>query len=333
METITLAHGAGGQQSADFIKRIILKYFGNPLLNGLEDAALLKNTPPEIAFTTDSFVVDPAFFPGGNIGDLAVCGAVNDLAVRGARPKYMSVSFILEDGFEISEFKKILSAMRGRAKEAGVIIACGDTKVVPRGKCDKIFINTAGIGHMLKNADISPANIRAGDIVLVSGALGEHSLAVMNARHNLGIKANLKTDSAPLNKITAALINALGRDIKCMRDITRGGLSSVLNELAGKRAGFEIEEQKIPALPAARAAAALLGLDILDMANEGKLVCIASPEAAEKALRIIRADKYGKNARIIGRASAAGGKVFLKTVLGARRLLRPPLGDVLPRIC
>jgi hydrogenase expression/formation protein HypE len=332
METIKLAHGAGGQQSADFIERIILKYFGNPLLNRLEDAVLLKNIPSKIAFTTDSFVVDPAFFPGGNIGDLAVCGAVNDLAVRGALPKYISVSFILEDGFKISKFKKILSAMRVRAKEAGVIVACGDTKVVPRGKCDKIFINTAGIGYMFPNANISPANIRAGDVVIVSGALGEHSLAVMNARHNLGIKANLKTDSAPLNKITAALINALGRDIKCMRDITRGGLSTVLNELAGKYTGFEIDEQKIPAFPAARAAAALLGLDILDMANEGKLVCIASPTAAAEALQIMRANKYGKNAQIIGR-STAGGKVLLATVLGAQRLLRPPLGDVLPRIC
>ncbi|MDR1123139.1 MAG: hydrogenase expression/formation protein HypE [Elusimicrobiota bacterium] len=332
MEKIMLSHGAGGQQSAAFIKRIILKYFGNPVLNSLEDAALLKNTPPDIAFTTDSFVVDPVFFPGGNIGDLAVCGTVNDLAVRGARPKYISLSLILEEGLAFADLKKILAAAAARAKEAGVTVACGDTKVVPRGKCDKIFINTAGIGHMLKNAAISPANIRVGDIVIASGALGGHSLAVMNARHKLGIKADLKTDSAPLNKMTAALIEALGPRVKAMRDITRGGLSTVLNELAGKRAGFEIEEQKIPVLPAARATAALLGLDILDMANEGSIVCVLSPDAAERALRIMRADKYGKNAQIIGRA-VEGGKVLLATALGVHRLLRPPLGDVLPRIC
>jgi hydrogenase expression/formation protein HypE len=332
METIKISHGSGGQETNAFIRNIIIKYFGNTILNELADGALLKNTPANIAFTSDSFIVDPIFFPGGNIGDLAVCGTVNDLSVMGSAPKYISLSLILEEGFPINDLKKILTSIRKRADEAGVLIATGDTKVAPRGKCDKIFINTAGIGYMLPNSNISPANICGGDIVIVSGTLGEHSLSVMNARHKLGIKTNLKTDSAPLSKMTAALIEALGPRVKAMRDITRGGLSTVLNELAGKRAGFEIEEQKIPALRAARAAAALLGLDILDMANEGKLVCIVSPDAAEIALRIMRADKYGKNAQIIGRI-AAGGKVLLITTLGARRFLRPPLGDILPRIC
>jgi len=332
MDTIKISHGSGGQQSAGLIKNIILKYFGNPLLGRLEDAAMLENIPPKIAFTADSFVVEPIFFPGGNIGDLAVCGTVNDLAVRGAAPKYISVSFIIEEGFLLTDFKKILAAMKARAKEAGVIIAAGDTKVVPRGKCDKIFINTSGVGFMLKNASISAANIRAGDAVIVSGALGEHSVAVMNARHKLGIKANLKTDSAPLNKITTALIKTLGADIKMMRDITRGGLSSVLNEIAGKHIGFELSEQKIPVSKAARAAGALLGLDALDMANEGKFVAVVKASSADKALQIIRANKYGKDAQIIGRC-VRGGKVSLITPLGVKRVLRAPLGEVLPRIC
>ena len=329
MDTIKLAHGSGGQQSAALIKNLILKYLGNPVLNALDDSALLKNTPPQIAFTTDSFVVDPIFFPGGNIGDLAICGTVNDLAVRGAIPKYISVSFIIEEGFQIVDFKKILAAIKARAKEAGVIVACGDTKVTPRGKCDKIFINTSGIGHMINNADISQKNIRAGDIVIASGPLGAHSITIMNARHKLGIKANFNTDSAPLGKMTAALINTLGRDIKCMRDITRGGLSTVLNELGF---GFEIEETKIPVDKAVKAASALLGLDILDMANEGRLVCIVSPQKAQKALQIMRQNKYGKGAQIIGRA-APGKQVQMITALGAKRIIRPPLGEVLPRIC
>jgi len=328
METIKISHGSGGQQSAELIKNLILKYFGNPLLSRLEDAALLK-AAPQIAFTTDSFVVDPISFPGGNIGDLAVCGTVNDLAVRGAQPKYLSVSFILEEGLSIADFKKILAAMKARAKEAGVIIVAGDTKVTPRGKCDKIFINTSGIGFMLGNANIGAANIRAGDAVIVSGELGEHSAAVMNTRHKLGIKANLKTDSAPLNKITTALIKTLGSDVKMMRDITRGGLSSVLNELA---VGFEIFENQIPLSQSVRAACELLGLDALDMANEGKFIAVVKPRSAKRALKIIRANKYGKDARIIGRA-IKGGKVFLVTPLGVKRVLRAPLGEVLPRIC
>jgi hydrogenase expression/formation protein HypE len=332
METIKISQGSGGQETNAFIKNIVLKYFGNPILNELADSALLKNIPSNIAFTSDSFVVEPIFFPGGNIGDLAVCGTVNDLSVRGGVPKYISVSFIIEEGLALNDFKKILFSIKKRAREAGVIIATGDTKVAPRGKCDKIFINTSGIGFMVKGADISAANIRAGDIAIVSGTLGEHSIAVMNARHKLGIKSNIKTDSAPLNKMTEILIKTLGRNIKAMRDITRGGLSTVLNELASKNTGFDIEEKKIPVLKSVRAAAALLGLDILDMANEGKLICIVSPRAAQKALKIMRKSPYGTNAQIIGRATGFG-KVNLITAFGSKRILRPPFGEVLPRIC
>jgi hydrogenase expression/formation protein HypE len=332
MDTVTIAHGSGGQESAEFIKKLILKSFNNPVLKDLEDAALLKNTPARIAFTTDSYIVEPVFFPGGNIGDLAVCGTVNDLSVKGAAPKYISVSFIIEEGFKINDFKKILTAVKTRAKEAGIIIAAGDTKVAPKSKVDKIFINTAGIGYMLPNADIAAKNIKPGDVIIVSGDLGAHSVAIMNARHNLGIKSNIKTDSAPLNKMTASLIKALGKDIKAMRDITRGGLSTVLNELASKNIGFDIEERVLPVSPAVKAAAALLGLDVLDMANEGKLVCAVSQKSAVKALNIIKKSPYGKNAKIIGKATKEG-RVNIITALGVKRALRPPLGAVLPRIC
>ncbi|MDR1684212.1 MAG: hydrogenase expression/formation protein HypE [Elusimicrobiota bacterium] len=332
MDTIKIAHGSGGRESAGLIQNIILKYFGNPLLNRLEDAALLGGTPKNIALTCDGFVADPVFFPGGNIGDLAVCGAVNDLAVRGASPKYLSVSFILEDGLPVADFKKILAAMARRCKEAGVIVACGDTKVVQRGKCDKIFIITSAVGHMLPRANIAPQNIEAGDTLIISGALGEHSLAMLNARHNLGLKSNLKTDSAPLNKITAALINTLGPDVKMMRDITRGGLSSVLNELTSRQTGFEIEETLLPVSSAAKAASELLGLDILDMANEGKFVLAVSAGKAKDALKIIKAQPYGKGAAVVGQA-VKGGKVNLITKLGVKRVLRAPLGEALPRIC
>jgi hydrogenase expression/formation protein HypE len=232
----------------------------------------------------------------------------------------------------LADFKRILASIKTRAKEAGVTVACGDTKVVQRGKCDKIFINTAGIGHMLKNSAVNPAHIRPGDAVIISGALGEHSVALMNARHNLGIKADLKTDSAPLNKITAALIAALGPQVRMMRDITRGGLSSVLNELVSRNIGFEISQNLIPAQKAVSAAASLLGLDVLDMANEGKLLCITAREAAQRALKIMRQNKYGKEAAVIGLAVKGGG-VNLITPLGVKRALRPPLGEVLPRIC
>jgi hydrogenase expression/formation protein HypE len=332
METIKISHGSGGRESQKLIKEVILKYFSNPVLKDLEDAARLKNTPPDIAFTTDSFIVDPIFFPGGNIGDLAVCGTVNDLSVRGALPKYISVSFIIEEGFLVSDFKKILSSIKTRAAEAGVIIASGDTKVTPKGKADKIFINTSGVGHMIKGADISAKNIKPGDVVIVSGILGEHSITIMNARHKLGIKSGLKTDSAPLNKMTYSLIKTLGKDIKVMRDITRGGLSGVLNELCSPKTGFDIEEEKLPVSRPVKAACNLLGLDVLDMANEGKLVCVASAKSAQKALGIIKKSPYGKNAAIIGAAQKYAG-VNLVTPLGSKRVIRAPLGEVLPRIC
>ncbi|MDR0953445.1 MAG: hydrogenase expression/formation protein HypE [Elusimicrobiota bacterium] len=333
MKEISVAHGAGGEQSRHLINNLILKYFGNPILNELEDAAVL-NTLGKIAFTTDSFVVDPIFFPGGNIGDLAICGTVNDLAVKGAEPKYISVSFIIEEGFAIKDFKAILSSMRQRASEAGVIIATGDTKVTPRGKTDKIFINTAGIGFLPKNANVAAKNIKNGDVLIVSGNLGDHSIAIMNARHNLGIKSNIKTDSAPLNKITQELIKTLGKDIKAMRDITRGGLASVLNEMTSPQIGFVVEEAKIPSSKSAAAAARLLGLDLLEMANEGKFLCVVSAAKAKQALQIIKKNKYGKNAEIIGLASKeVRGKVRLKTRLGPLRSLNAPLGELLPRIC
>lgn len=332
MDTIKIAHGSGGRQSRELVKNIILKYFNNPLLAQLEDAAVLENTPAKIAFTTDSYVVDPIFFPGGNIGDVAICGTVNDLSVKGAKPKYISVSFIIEEGFPVADFKKILVAMQKRAKEADILIATGDTKVTPKGKTDKIFINTSGIGFMLKNADIAATNIRPGDILIVSGALGPHSVAVMNARHNLGIKSNIKSDSAPLNIMTENLITKLGHCVKAMRDITRGGLSTVLNELALPKLGFDVNEADIPVSKTVKAAADLLGIDVLSLANEGKLICVVSSEKAKEALEIMQKSPYGSDAKIIGSAQNTG-KVNLVTNLGVKRVLRAPLGEILPRIC
>lgn len=330
---IKTAHGSGGAQSGELINKVILKYFGNATLNLLQDAALLKNPQANIAFTTDSFVVNPLFFSGGCIGDLAICGTVNDLSARGAIPKYLSVSFIIEEGFKIEDFKKILAAMARRAKEAGIQIVTGDTKVVEKGKADGIFINTAGIGIMQKGANLAAKNIKAGDMVLISGALGGHSVTIMNARHNLGIKSNIKTDSAPLNKITQKLISALGADIKFMRDITRGGLATILNEVATQsKKGFEVLEEALPSDKQTTAAAELLGLDLLCAANEGKMMFIINPKKAQAALKIIRSFNYGKGAAIIGQVTKAK-QVKLITKLKTARIIKTPQGEILPRIC
>ncbi len=330
---IKTAHGSGGAQSGELIGKVILKYFGNATLNLLEDAALIKNPQTDIAFTTDSFVVSPLFFSGGCIGDLAVCGTVNDLSARGAIPKYLSVSFIIEEGLPLQDFKKILAAMARRAKEAGVQIITGDTKVVQKGKADGIFINTSGIGFMQKGAKLGAKNIKNGDAVLISGTLGEHSLTIMNARHKLGIKSNIKTDSAPLNKMTQKLIAALGADVKFMRDITRGGLSTILNEVAAQsKKGFEIVQDSLPLNKQTAAAANLLGLDLLNAANEGKMLFIVKEQKAQEALKIIRSLTYGKAAAVIGQVTTKK-EVKLITSLKTTRIIRMPQGEILPRIC
>jgi len=325
---ITLEHGAGGEESRALVGKILLKYFKNDILARLDDAAALRLSSEKIAFTTDSYVVNPVFFEGGNIGDIALCGTVNDLSVKGAAAKYISLGLIIEEGFSFGDFERILKSIAARAKEAGVQIVTGDTKVVERGAADKIFINTSGVGEIIK--EMSTQNIRAGDAVIASGFLGEHGMTVMNARHNLGLKG-LRSDVAPLNQITLAVLPYA----HMMRDLTRGGLTSSLTEIA-RSAGYDIEidAEKIPLGSAVKAAAALLGSDPLQSANEGKLVCFAPASLAAKVLKIMRAQKYGKNAAVIGRVlKTKNKKVFIKTSVGARRELKEREGGNLPRLC
>lgn len=329
-KNITLAMGSGGADGAELLK-LILKYFNSPLLRGLEDAAVLKMNAKNLVFTTDSYVVSPVFFDGGNIGDLAVCGTVNDISVRGGAPKYISVSFILEEGFALKDFERILKSMAARAREAGVQIVTGDTKVVERGKCDKIFINTSGAGELLPKANISVSNAKAGDVIIASGPLGEHGLAVMNARHNLGLKG-FKTDSAPLNQITRALIKKFGRDIKLMRDITRGGLAGVLAEIsAASKCGAEVYEDKVPLSQAVKAGGKLLGVDPLALANEGKFLLIINKTKAVAAVKEMKKFKYSAHACVIGEMK--GKDNVLLRGNGVRTKILPVRGAVLPRIC
>jgi len=325
---ITLEHGAGGEKSRALVGKLILKYLKNNILAQLDDAAAIVVRSKKIAFTTDSYVVNPVFFDGGNIGDIAVCGTVNDLSVKGAEAKYISLGLIIEEGFPVSDLEKILKSVAARAKEAGVIIVTGDTKVVERGAADKIFINTSGIGEIIK--EMSPRNIRAGDAIIVSGFLGGHGMAIMNARHNLGLKG-LRSDVAPLKKLARAVLP----DARMMRDLTRGGLTSALTEIAQSSSyDIEIDEQKIPLDSAVKAAAALLGSDPLQSANEGKLVCFVPADRAAKILKIMRAQKYGKNSAVVGRVlGTKTKKVFIKTSLGVRRELKEREGGNLPRLC
>ncbi|MDR0291547.1 MAG: hydrogenase expression/formation protein HypE [Elusimicrobium sp.] len=327
-KVITLEHGAGGEASRALVNKLVLKYFKNNILARLDDAAALEISAGKIAFTTDGYVVNPIFFDGGNIGDIALCGTVNDLSVKGAAAKYISLALIIEEGFKLADLERIFKSIAARAHEAGVRIVTGDTKVVQRGAADKIFINTSGVGEIIK--EMSPDNIRAGDAVIVSGFLGEHGMAIMNARHNLGLKG-LRSDVAPLCAVTCAVLPYA----HMMRDLTRGSLTSSLTEIAGS-CGFDIEidAEKIPLNSAVKAACALLGTDPLQSANEGKLVCFAPAAQATKILKIMRAQKYGLRAALIGRVlKTKNKKVFIKTSVGARRMLKERAGENLPRLC
>ncbi|WP_428897626.1 hydrogenase expression/formation protein HypE [Parelusimicrobium proximum] len=330
-DTITLAHGAGAKESGQLINGLIAEYFKNDILLKMEDAAEIELSG-RAAFTTDSFVISPVFFSGGNIGDIAVCGTVNDLAVKGATPRYISVAFIIEEGFKIKDLEAILKSMRARADEAGVQIVCGDTKVVSKGAADKIFINTSGIGEIADGANISAANAKAGDIVVVSGPLGEHGISIINERESLGLRG-LASDTAPLNKITEAIINEFGHDVSVMRDLTRGGLASALNEIAkasGKQ--IEIENALVPVSGPVRAAAKMFGIDPLYTANEGKFVCIINPRHEDKLIKLLQTFDYSRGCGVCGSVREGEG-VYLKTASGAVRKLREGTGVLLPRIC
>jgi hydrogenase expression/formation protein HypE len=333
-EIILLAHGAGGKKSADLISGLFLRHFGNPTLNRLGDAAVLTSDGCRLAFTTDAFVVSPLFFPGGDIGKLAVCGTVNDLAAAGACPLALSAAFVLEEGLEMATLDRVATSMRRAADEAGVPIVAGDTKVVPRGSADRLFIATSGIGLLRACAEPpGPDRAVAGDAVILSGTVGDHGMAVMTCREGMRFASEIRSDCAPLYGLVAAVLEVA--EVHCLRDPTRGGLAAALNELAAQSAAcIEIEEERVPVQEDVRVACELLGIDPLHVANEGKMVIILPAEAAEAALAALRRHPYGESAARIGRVVAGpAGRVHLRTAMGSLRILDVPAGDLLPRIC
>jgi hydrogenase expression/formation protein HypE len=330
-KTITLAHGAGGVRTGRLIRDVILKYFRDPVLRRLEDAAAVHMTGRHVAFTTDAYVVDPIFFPGGDIGRLAVCGTVNDLAVKGAVPRYLSLALIIEEGLAVAVLERILRSAARAAREAGVAVVCGDTKVVPKGKADKIFITTSGIGEI--RIRTGREFIRPGDKIILSGTIGDHGIAVLNERLGLGLRSSICSDTAPLNRITEKLFR-FSTSLRFMRDPTRGGLSSVLNEtLYGSRLGMIISEHKIPVKKAVRGAATMLGLDLLEIANEGKFIAVVDPRKATAVLKVIKSHRRGRGAAIIGEIIRKPAGVWLKTAIGGLRPVILLETESLPRIC
>ena len=332
-DKILLAHGSGGKLTHDLIKNLLLQKLGNPCLNLLDDAATFRLNG-RIAFTTDSYVISPLFFPGGDIGKLSVCGTVNDLSMVGAVPKYLSLSFIIEEGFLLNDLKKIVSSIHTTAQEADVEVVTGDTKVVNRGSADKLFINTAGIGIIPDGVAISGSNIKSGDKIILSGPLGDHGIAILCQREGLKFETTLESDCAPLNKLVADMLGASNK-IHALRDPTRGGLASTLNEFAeSSKVGITIEEDKIPVRDTVRAACELLGFDPLYVANEGKLVAVVDSQAAEKVLSKMQKSEQGTQAAIIGEVVADHpGKVVMKTQFGSSRIISMLAGELLPRIC
>jgi hydrogenase expression/formation protein HypE len=328
-------HGGGGSFSRRLLEEVFLPAFGNPELNSLNDSAVLDFPSGRLAFTTDSFVVDPRFFPGGDIGRLAVCGTVNDLASVGARPRSLSAGFILEEGLPLEDLRRIVRSMKSAADEADVRIVAGDTKVVQKGKGDAIFINTSGIG-IFENGrrPVSGSGAKPGDAVVVSGSLGRHGLAVLLSREDLGIRNTIESDAAPLNGLVRSALDAVP-DIHAMRDATRGGLGVVLNEIANQSGVcIEIDEEAVPVHEDVRGACELLGFDPLYVANEGVLACFAPSDRAGELVRAMRTSLYGKEAAVIGRVTESpAGRVFLKTGIGSRRILDLISGEQLPRIC
>ncbi len=350
-DRILLAHGSGGVLSHELIEDVFARHFANPLLDPLGDSAVADALPPgRLAFTTDSYVVQPLFFPGGDIGKLAVCGTVNDVAVVGATPLYLSAGFILEEGLPMETLQRVVVSMAETAQAAGVQIATGDTKVVNRGAADGLFINTAGIGVVPVGVALGPHHLRPGDAILVNGPLGDHGIAVMLKREGLAFGSTLESDCAPLNGLVAAILNAAPGLVRCMRDATRGGLATVLNEwVRGARrvscsgdsgpptvseVGIDLEETNIPVREGVRAACEFLGLDPLYAANEGKLVVAVAPEAGEAVLAALREHPLGRDAALIGHVTAEhAGRVVIRTPYGGRRILQMLTGAQLPRIC
>jgi hydrogenase expression/formation protein HypE len=333
-DKVLLAHGGGGTLSHHLLQKIFFSQFKNELLDVRHDGAMFEIDGKRFAFTTDSYVVSPIFFPGGNIGELAVYGTVNDLAVCGAMPLFISVGFIIEEGFEIEELWKVVLSMKAAAEKAGVKIITGDTKVVDKGKGDKLFINTSGIGLIEKDIDISPANCKAGDVILLNGKIAEHGIAIMSAREGLEFETQVVSDTAPLNGIIDSILG-LTKNIHVMRDPTRGGLASALNEIASSaNVGIEIFEEKIPISEEVKGACEILGLDPLYIANEGKVLVFVPESESDSVLDAMRKHEFGKESQIIGRVTAENPKIVLmKTLIGSKRVVDMISGEQLPRIC
>ena len=333
-DRILLSHGSGGKLSFNLIKKLFLSNFNNPYLKRLDDGAVLNIEGLKLAYTTDSYTVDPLFFKGGNIGELAVYGTVNDLAMCGATPLYLSCSFIIEEGFSLSLLEKIVLSMRAASAIAKVDIVTGDTKVVNKGAADKIFINTSGVGIVEEEVNISGSNAKVGDVVMINGPIGSHGIAVLSEREGLKFETEIKSDTAPLSSLVADMLE-VSKDIHVLRDPTRGGLATSLNEIAlSSKVDIEISEGDIPIQEEVRAACEILGYDPLYLANEGKLVAFIPSEIAPNMLKKMKKNKYGKESKIIGRVvKKSEGKVYLNTTIGGKRIVDMLTGEQLPRIC
>jgi hydrogenase expression/formation protein HypE len=338
-KTLTMAHGGGGRAMRELIERLIVPVFDNLHLSALEDQAQiplkhLAECGDRLAFTTDSYVVSPLFFPGGDIGKLAVCGTVNDLAMAGAVPLYLSCGLIIEEGLATAELERVLASMAAQARQACVQVVTGDTKVVNRGAADRLFINTAGIGMVAAGVNIAATRAVPGDVIIVNGTLGDHGVAILVARNELDLQCSIESDCQPLHGLVQAMLRACP-DIHCLRDATRGGLATVLNEFAtSSHVGMRLHERALPLKPEVRGACELLGLDVLYMANEGKLVAVVPRKSADTVLAAMRAHPAGADSAIVGEVLAEpAGHVILDTLFGGERVVDMLVGEQLPRIC
>ncbi len=334
MEKILLAHGGGGVLTDNLIKEEILKKLGNKFLTPLEDSAVFSIGSKKLAFTTDSFVVKPLFFPGGDIGKISVCGTVNDLSVSGATPLYLSLSLIIEEGFSMESLKKIIDSVKETAVEAGITVITGDTKVVEKGSGDEIFINTAGIGVIENDQSLTLAGAKEGDKIITNGYIADHGISVMLQRSGIAVELPVESDVAPLNGLVKDILKS-SKHIRCLKDPTRGGVAGALNEIAiASSLGMVIYEQHIPLRKEVKSACDLLGFDPLTVANEGKIITICAGNEAEHVLSVMKENKYGKNSVIIGEVvNKHKGRVIVKTPVGGSRILERPYGENLPRIC
>ncbi|NUQ86561.1 MAG: hydrogenase expression/formation protein HypE [Anaerolineales bacterium] len=332
-DTVVLGHGSGGSLSHDLLRRLFLPELGKAAPRALDDSAVVVIGGERYALTTDSHVVSPLFFPGGDIGRLAICGTVNDLAMIGAKPIALTCGFVIEEGLPFEILQRVAASMKEAADEAGIYIAAGDTKVVQKGGADKLFINTSGIGKIADGVDISGANAKEGDVIILSGTIGDHGIAVLSAREDLGFETTLESDVAPLNRLVEAMLSV--GEVHVLRDPTRGGLATTLVEISEQsNVTIEIEEERLPVKPAVKAACEMLGFDPLFIANEGKLAAFVKESDADKILNAMKKTKYGKDAAVIGRVIGSGkSQVRLKTAIGGTRLVDMLPGEMLPRIC